>query len=792
MRSPLRRRRGIPDASPTPPVHQRCGAILRPHLGGLQEPEVDTELRAALGEPCAGRLCDFLRRQRPGGQAGAPPSGSERPPPSGGGEGGAAEASEEPPPFVDFDVDGIGDGSKEARKRAHQTVSKLFGSFLNTETVEGEGDTRTIRVWMREAEKRAKAAPGAAADGSGRDGKGAAGAKDGGGKGRGKGKGKGKDKGKKGKGKGKGKKCREEDADEAAGEGAAGAGEFGTLRREGWPKDRPDYLYFRLFKENCDTSEAIAGIARCVGRSTKQFSFAGTKDRRAATVQQVCAHRLPADQLRRSVLHRLWDKRVRISDMEYRAERLRLGRLQGNRFDVCLRGVRAPGADAAGLPAVVDRAFEAVAAGGFLNYFGLQRFGTREVRTHQVGTAIIAGRWQESVRLIVGIPARDDAAAERPAKAARTDAAAAAAAAPPEGGPQDADGGGGGKPVGSTAPSGTGGRPPPRWQAARDARLLFESTGDAQAALEAMPKSQHLERCVLGALARALPPVEALRQLPHQALSLYAHAAQSAVWNAALSRRLRELGPRPVVGDLVLASPGDQPVDADEDPGATAEDAAGAEEPGEGAEEAAEEAAQACLPAVRALASVEELEGVELSDVVLPLPGSEVEYPPCLRAAYEEICQGLLGLPLQAFRDSELVRLTGSYRRAAVRPAGLSWRLVPAAEGKPHGNLLTSDVTRLLGDRPSWEAGGGAAAATAPAHGLPGEATPEEAGGGAAAAAAPAEGPPAEVQPAEAPRAAAAPPGGGPAGDAGADGLPAVTFSCTLPPSAYLTMLLRE
>ena len=36
----------------------------------------------------------------------------------------------------------------------------------------------------------------------------------------------------------------------------------------------------------------------------KQFTFAGTKDKRAATVQQICAHRLPADQLRRTVLHR--------------------------------------------------------------------------------------------------------------------------------------------------------------------------------------------------------------------------------------------------------------------------------------------------------------------------------------------------------------------------------------------------------------------------------------------------------------------------------------------------------
>ena len=113
------------------------------------------------------------------------------------------------------------------------------------------------------------------------------------------------------------------------------------MRREGWPKGQPEYLYFRLYKENIDTAEATAGIARCVGRSAKTFTTAGTKDRRAATVQQVCAHKLPADQLRRTVLHRFWDKRLRISDLEYRSERLRLVALSGNRFDIALRNVPA-------------------------------------------------------------------------------------------------------------------------------------------------------------------------------------------------------------------------------------------------------------------------------------------------------------------------------------------------------------------------------------------------------------------------------------------------------------------
>ncbi|CAE8593922.1 unnamed protein product, partial [Polarella glacialis] len=77
-------------------------------------------------------------------------------------ESGSLEPPEPPPGFegVDFDAKEIGDGSKEARKRAHKAVLKHFESLLNTETVEGPGEARTLRVWMKEAERRAKPLPG--------------------------------------------------------------------------------------------------------------------------------------------------------------------------------------------------------------------------------------------------------------------------------------------------------------------------------------------------------------------------------------------------------------------------------------------------------------------------------------------------------------------------------------------------------------------------------------------------------------------------------------------------------
>eukprot|EP00435_Cladocopium_sp_Y103_P073469 s33_g43.t2 len=137
------------------------------------ETETETELEDAVGPTFSKELLGFLQQQAP--------RSSEIP----------AEVTA-PPSYVDFNAADIKDGSKEARKKAHEVILKHFGSFLNTETVESSG-ARMLRVWMREAEKKAKEPTASEQQGTGDGAKGR--------KGKGKG---GKDK--KGRGKKKGEK----------------------------------------------------------------------------------------------------------------------------------------------------------------------------------------------------------------------------------------------------------------------------------------------------------------------------------------------------------------------------------------------------------------------------------------------------------------------------------------------------------------------------------------------------------------------------------------------------------
>jgi len=627
--------------------------------------------------------------------------------------GGEASSSTALPAFVDFDSDALGDGSKEARKKAHQVVLKHFGQVLNTETLEGDGGKRTIRIWMKDAEKDAKSST-LMRDQRAQENQGGGKAK--GSKGKG---GKGK------KGKGKGKKGKDQSG------GGGGGGEFGTLRREGWPKTRPDYLYFRLFKENCDTSEAVNSIARCLGRSSKQFTFAGTKDRRGITVQQICARRVPIDHIRRALVSRQWDRRLRISDLEYRAERLRLGMLSGNLFKIALRDVSVAATEPVeGKPGSrIDLAFKSMQERGFLNYFGLQRFGTRKIRTHTIGAKLISSQWQDAVLMIVG-DEDPNSTGEPSAKRQKCD--------------------------GSST------------EVETDPIPHYLEIGDTKAALTALPRSEYVARCLLGALDRGLNFCEALQKLPHQALSLYAHAAQSVVFNEVLSRRIAQFGREAVEGDFVLA------------PGSSANSSGFGDAPDEvlapldddvpDDEDVEDEEVSWGPPKVRPL-SAEEAKTTSLAEIVLPLPGSQVDYPAYLRAIYEDVAKEKLGLKLEDFNVSGLLSLPGSYRSVLVVPQDLEWRTLHPPESR-QSTLIPSDVAALMAARDS-----ATKTTTTTTGGEGGEGAGEGEGeGGEAKAAAP----------------GAAAPGTVAKGKTDVKGLPSVTMTCRLPASAYVTVMLRE
>jgi Uncharacterized conserved protein len=180
------------------------------------------------------------------------------------------------------------------------------------------------------------------------------------------------------------------------------------------------------------------------------------------------------------------------------SEPLSLGMLQGNNFSLWIRDCIS-----ADLPEIV-RADTEAAGQGFLNYYGVQRFGARRPVTHQVGERILCGDMEGAVRTYVGHAFPDE--------------------------PEDT----------------------------RRARQTYEQSGDPKAALREFPTYLSYERALLHVLSEKPDQFqEALSVLPPKLLSMFVSAFQSYLFNAAVSVRCREgslLSPRE--GDMLVFADG--------------------------------------------------------------------------------------------------------------------------------------------------------------------------------------------------------------------------------------------
>ena len=357
-------------------------------------------------------------------------------------------------------------GDKDNRKTFHRLVREHFGDILVTDTLE-EGDSRSILVWIKklheEEQRKFKQESKAAFQRGGKRPRGP----------------------------------RDQSSNVSV----------GVMMKDPWPKDRPDHLHFRLYKENRDTAEAIQSLSRCLSLPPKSFSFCGTKDRRGITVQSVSVFRVSIEAMKRALLHPAWDNAVRVSHFEYKSYPNKIGRSGGNHFKICLRRIPTTVADSD-----IDSLFAQLKDKGFLNYYGLQRFGTRTVRTHEVGSLLLAQNWKGAVDALLS-PQADNLIS---------------------------NGGGNGRPA--------------EW------RECY-ARGDIEEAYNLCPSYLYIERSLLRTLHKSGQSenyLNAIQSLPSSNFQLYLHAVQSLAFNAVLSERIRKFGLEVQVGDLVLTGANDE------------------------------------------------------------------------------------------------------------------------------------------------------------------------------------------------------------------------------------------
>lgn len=411
-------------------------------------------------------------------------------------------------------------------------------------------------------------------------------------------------------------------------------------KRDQWAELGGDYLHFSLYKENKDTMESIFYLSKILNMKPSAFQFAGTKDRRGVTVQRVSVYRVFAE---RMVDAGRALRNAKIGNFEYMPHPLQLGELTGNEFVITLRDCDfhypIP-VDSETLVdtarAVVRDAITNLATNGFINYYGLQRFGTFATSTDEVGVKMLQGDFEAAVDSILqfnpaSLEVAQDPMASTGDKVSQDDRSRAIAI------------------------------------------NTFKTTGKAYPAMNDLPRKFSAESCIikhLGQKNNAHDFLGAIQAVTRNMRLLYVHAYQSLVWNMVASERWRRFGPTVVEGDLVV-------IDEHKDKTEPQSKHANIDNDGEAIVRPSEDDRatdpEDMFTRARALSKEEAESGMySIFDIVLPSPGYDIIYPANEMGKYYETFMASErggGLdPHNMRRKWKDISLSGSYRKLLARP----------------------------------------------------------------------------------------------------------------------------
>lgn len=259
------------------------------------------------------------------------------------------------------------------------------------------------------------------------------------------------------------------------------------------PPESPDgrFVVAKVWHRNWEANRLVRRLASNLHVGRMRIGFAGTKDGRSVATQ-LMSFNAPL-----SEVQALSIPDVRVSDAYLAKRMITIGDLKGNRFDIVVSDID-PGVDAKGICDTVRQALDD--AGGFPNYFGIQRFGSVRPITHLIGSDLTRGDIEGAVMRYVANPIMEDSEVS-------------------------------------------------------EARKRLQETRDFERALREFPTKLTFERTLIRHLVEKPGDyLGALKTLPHNLLMMFVHAYQSYLFNRMLSERMRRgLSLRePEVGDLVL------------------------------------------------------------------------------------------------------------------------------------------------------------------------------------------------------------------------------------------------
>lgn len=148
--------------------------------------------------------------------------------------------------------------------------------------------------------------------------------------------------------------------------------------------DTRDFLWCDMIKSDIDEFRAIREMASGIGKGIDAIGFAGTKDKKAITSQQISIFKPNVDRVK-SFSH----PNIKLRNFKWNKRKIKLGYLDGNHFIITLRDISPKDA--------IKVSNDIRKTKCFPNYFGSQRFGSVRSNNDEIGKLIIKKKFQDAV-----------------------------------------------------------------------------------------------------------------------------------------------------------------------------------------------------------------------------------------------------------------------------------------------------------------------------------------------------------------------------------------------------------